>query len=78
VVTATRRLTADRGRCLGSGQCVLIAPDTFAQRPSDGTVIVLAPQPTPDQLADVAEAVEQCPVHALTLDDGSRNDTTRH
>ncbi len=77
-MTATRRLTADPGRCLGSGQCVLIAPETFAQRSSDGKVIVLAPQPTPGQLADVAEAVEQCPVHALTLDDGSGNGTARH
>jgi ferredoxin len=77
VVTAAR-VTVDAGRCLGSGQCVLIAPGTFAQRPSDGTVIVLAPRLTADRLAGVAEAVAQCPVGALTLADGSENDTTRH
>lgn len=71
------RLRADVGRCLGSGQCVLIAPDTFAQRPSDGTVVVLAPEPSPERLADVTESVAQCPVGALTLIEGGDDDTAR-
>jgi ferredoxin len=76
VVTAAR-LHADLGRCLGSGQCVLIAPDTFAQRPADGTVVVLAPEPSAERLADVAESVAQCPVGALTLVEGSEDDPAR-
>lgn len=60
-------VTADPHRCLGSGQCVLLAPEVFTQSPADGTVRVLVDRPQAQRLAAVAEAVAQCPVQALTL-----------
>ena len=56
----------DVRRCIGSGQCVLIAPDIFTQSPVEGTVRLLIGPPLPrHRLRTVEEAVAQCPVGAL-------------
>ncbi|MFE9445713.1 ferredoxin [Streptomyces sp. NPDC006602] len=61
------RITADPGRCLGAGQCVLSAPDRFDQS-EEGTVLVLDAR-----VADEAdetrlrETVSLCPSQAIAL-----------
>lgn len=58
---------AEPRRCLGTGNCVLAAPEVFDQDNDDGTVTVLSPQP-PDRLhAAVRRAVRQCPSGAISL-----------
>ncbi|MEX5716848.1 ferredoxin [Geodermatophilus maliterrae] len=59
------RVTADRERCVGSGQCELLAPEVF-EVDDDGAVRVL--QPEPDDDAAVRDAVQQCPTGALSLE----------
>ncbi|AEW98447.1 putative ferredoxin (plasmid) [Streptantibioticus cattleyicolor NRRL 8057 = DSM 46488] len=60
-------MTADRDRCVASGQCALIAPDVFDQREEDGLVVVLDHAPPPERHAEVEQAVHICPAQALAL-----------
>ncbi|SEO54849.1 ferredoxin [Trujillonella endophytica] len=54
----------DRDLCIGAGQCIAYAPQTFVH--DDETTAVLR-EPPHDAEADVAAAVEACPMGALTL-----------
>ncbi|RFU39649.1 ferredoxin [Actinomadura logoneensis] len=63
------RVTADRDRCLGAGQCVLHAPDVFDQSDEDGTVVLLTGTPSEAQGESVRTAVRMCPNAVLTLTD---------
>ena len=52
--------------CIGSGECVLVAPDAFRLGSTDPTVTVLpAAATTPLEL--LADAVENCPTGALRM-----------
>jgi ferredoxin len=64
------RVTADRGVCIGSGNCVLTAPAVFDQDEAEGLVVVLTLEVTPDDQDAVREAVAHCPSGALRLVDG--------
>ncbi|QQN80944.1 ferredoxin [Streptomyces sp. XC 2026] len=50
--------------------CALTAPEVFDQEEHQGTVVLLAPEPTRDQEALVREAVALCPSGALRLSGG--------
>ena len=39
------RVEVHADRCIGSGVCVLIAPDVFDQRDDDGVVVLLDEHP---------------------------------
>jgi ferredoxin len=60
------RVGADRERCVGSGQCELLAPDVF-EVDDDGAVRLLQEDPADD--GAVRDAVQQCPTGALSLGD---------
>ncbi|MDX3850209.1 ferredoxin [Streptomyces sp. AK02-01A] len=64
------RVTVDKDKCRGAGQCVLIAPGIFDQRDDDGIVVLLGLEPEPDELsrASVREAAQVRPAAAITLD----------
>ena len=52
--------------CIGSGECVLVAPDAFRLGSTDPTVTVLpAAATTPPEL--LADAVANCPTGALRM-----------
>ncbi|MFJ4152706.1 ferredoxin [Streptomyces galbus] len=61
------RVSAERDRCVGAGQCVLAAPAVFDQDDEDGLVLVLAEQPPASQSDAVREAVRSCPSGSLIL-----------
>lgn len=62
------KIIADTGKCVGSGQCALTAPDLFDQREEDGTVLVLNSAPGTDgQVQRARRVVRVCPSRALTL-----------
>jgi ferredoxin len=61
------RIIADTSRCVGAGQCVLTDPAVFDQDESDGTVVVLVPDPEDAQLDRARQAVRNCPSQALWL-----------
>lgn len=63
------RITADTGKCLGAGQCVLSDPERFDQSPETGTVVVLDTEVEDDaQAARLADIVALCPSQAITLE----------
>lgn len=63
------KVTVDQTRCVGSGQCVLVAEDVFDQRDEDGTVVLLDPDPPAERRADVQHAAAMCPSTAITVED---------
>ncbi|RKT87402.1 Ferredoxin [Saccharopolyspora antimicrobica] len=58
---------ADKEKCIGAGQCALIAADVFDQNDGDGRVLVLDPAPPRELLAQVEQAAAGCPALAITL-----------
>ncbi|MGJ7906441.1 ferredoxin [Actinopolyspora sp. H202] len=61
------RIEIDEEKCIGAGQCVMSAPETFDQRDEDGVAFLIEDSPTPDRQAQVREAVTLCPAAAITV-----------
>ncbi len=59
----------DRELCIGSGNCVKVAPELFDL--DDETVCVFTPTAQSVPRAKVIDACEVCPVQALTVTDES-------
>ncbi|MFC8826018.1 ferredoxin [Streptomyces sp. NPDC057137] len=57
----------DEEKCVGSGQCVLTAPDVFDQRDADGVVVLLQDTPPETELTNVREAADLCPAAAIRV-----------
>ncbi|MEU4896605.1 ferredoxin [Streptomyces sp. NPDC044780] len=61
------RVEVDVPKCVGSGQCVMIAPDVFDQREEDGIVVLLNDRPPAELHADVEESAVVCPAAAIRV-----------
>ena len=61
-------MTIDRDLCLGTGQCIVYAPQTFEHDAETKAVLQAPPH---DPADDVASAVEACPMGALSLSTSS-------
>jgi ferredoxin len=61
------KITVETDKCVASGQCVLLAPETFDQNEDDGTVVVLAEEPAAGQRDAVRQAELTCPAAAIHL-----------
>jgi ferredoxin len=59
----------DQAKCIGSGQCVLAAPDVFDQSDDTGLGVVLVAEPPADLLPGVRDAVDRCPAQAVGLEE---------
>ncbi len=62
------KISVDRHRCVGSGQCVLTDPDVFDQGAEDGVVVLLSSSPGAEHEDLVEEAALVCPAQAITLE----------
>ena len=62
------RLKVDAERCIGSGQCVMIASEVFDQDEDDGTVVVLVGEVAREQEDDVRAAIASCPARVIRID----------
>lgn len=63
------RIVVDRDLCVGSGQCVRLAPELFDLSETDGLVLLRGTPPEPDLPEHVREAALLCPTGALSLAD---------
>jgi ferredoxin len=64
------RVHVDPDRCIGSGNCVLTAPEVFDQGEEDGVVRLRTTDPSAEQHALVREAVARCPAGVISVADG--------
>ncbi|GIH16830.1 ferredoxin [Rugosimonospora africana] len=61
------RIDIHAERCIGSGVCALIAPELFDQRDDDGVVVLLDPDPAPEQQENAYEAATRCPASVIEI-----------
>lgn len=59
------KVTVDQEKCCAGGNCVMLAPDVFDQRDSDGVVVLLTDAPAEDLHDAVREAADVCPTAAI-------------
>ncbi|WP_406641491.1 ferredoxin [Amycolatopsis sp. WGS_07] len=62
------KVVVDQSRCVGAGQCVLVAPEVFDQRDEDGIVVLLQEDPPAELHAQVKDAAQLCPALAIEVD----------
>ncbi|WP_225828610.1 ferredoxin [Streptomyces naphthomycinicus] len=60
------RVSAERDRCVGSGQCALLSPEVFDQD-DEGLVVVLVEEPADGHREEVLQAVDLCPSRTLRV-----------
>ena len=65
-MTTPPRVTIDPGLCIGSGDCVRLAPHAFRIDESRGVSTPLPGAATADEEL-LAEAAFNCPTHAIEL-----------
>ncbi|MFI9644065.1 ferredoxin [Micromonospora sp. NPDC051925] len=63
----TLQVAVDRGRCCGSGNCVLAVPEVFDQDDADGLVLLRDPAPRAALRERVQRAVDLCPAGAIRV-----------
>ncbi|WP_055489576.1 ferredoxin [Streptomyces sp. TP-A0356] len=60
-------IAIDHERCMGAGQCVLMAPEVFDQDEHHGLALLRVERPGRDHYPAVREARDACPRSAITL-----------
>lgn len=64
---SSARIDVDIDKCMGAGQCVVVAPEYFDQDDDTGLVIKLQDDVPAEQRSLLLEAVRVCPVQAIAL-----------
>jgi ferredoxin len=62
----TKKIVVDWGLCESNGVCMGIIPEVF-QLEDDDTLTVLQEDVTPENEAQVRDAVRQCPRQAISI-----------
>lgn len=66
---ARLKVSIDREKCVGSGQCVLTTPEVFDQDEDDGIVVLRMSEPPEDLNDCVRNAERLCPSRAIIIHD---------
>jgi ferredoxin len=61
------RIIVDQDRCMGHGQCELVAPDLF-KLDENGIAQVLVENPDDNQLKRLEEAIRRCPEAVISVE----------
>ncbi|MFE2046289.1 ferredoxin [Streptomyces sp. NPDC059477] len=61
------RVSAERDRCVGSGQCAMLSPEVFDQD-DDGLVLILQEEPPEELREEVLQATDLCPARSLHVE----------
>lgn len=62
------KVSIDRTRCVGAGQCVRVAPAVFDQDEKDGLVVLINARPGDLGASDVGKAALLCPAQAIRVE----------
>ena len=62
------RIIIDQDRCMGHGQCELVAPDLF-KLDADAIAQVLVDHPNDSQIKRLEEAIRRCPEAVISIED---------
>ena len=62
------RIHIDEDLCVGTGDCVRIAPGAFTI-PDGGDIVELLPTADQQPIADLRRAAYDCPTGAITVDE---------
>lgn len=62
------KIVLEQDKCVGSGQCVMTAPEVFDQREDDGVAFVANEDPSGDQHENVQHAADVCPALAIRIE----------
>jgi ferredoxin len=65
---AHREIRVDKNLCMGSGQCLGYAPNTFDQD-DDNTAMVISQDGDPEE--DIQTAISSCPTGAISRAEAS-------
>ena len=68
------KISIDKDRCLGTGQCQIYCPDVFEV--VDGLSPIKVVEPDQSSLPDVQDAIDGCPTQAIRLDMGEAQKAT--
>ncbi|MFE4581325.1 ferredoxin [Streptomyces chartreusis] len=68
-------ISVDRGKCCGSGLCVMVAPEVFDQAEDDGLVFLRLNVVPESMETIVCQAIGACPTSAISLTGGDREKT---
>ncbi|KUN09448.1 ferredoxin [Streptomyces yokosukanensis] len=60
------RVTTERDRCVGSGQCAMLSPEVFDQD-DEGLVTVLQEEPADELREGVLQAADLCPSRSIRV-----------
>jgi ferredoxin len=62
------RITVDHEKCIGAGNCVEAARETFDQRDEDGLVVLLEENPPEEHREAARRAAQLCPSLAIMVE----------
>ncbi|MFC5659614.1 ferredoxin [Streptomyces nogalater] len=60
------RVSTERDRCVGSGQCALLSPEVFDQD-ADGLVTLLSEEPAEELREEIVRAADLCPSRSIRV-----------
>jgi ferredoxin len=64
-------IVVDRDLCMGSGMCIVYAPNTFAHDDETKAVVI---DPAGDPIEAIRNAVQACPTSAIKILNDDQND----
>ena len=65
------RIVVDRELCMGSGMCIVYAPNTFAHDDETKAVVI---DPAGDPIDAILNAVQACPTSAIKIVNDENDD----
>jgi ferredoxin len=68
-VVSEMKVTINKDKCIGAGQCVMTVPEVFDQDEEEGTVVLLQETPPQAVAEDVRKAVSFCPAGVIAIDE---------
>jgi ferredoxin len=63
------RISVDQDKCIGSGNCVEAARETFGQGDEDGLVVLLEENPPEEHRESARNAAQLCPALAIRVEE---------